>query len=227
MDAINEPVVPVKKIKKRKFTMDANNEPEVPVKKIKKIEFTNLLLAYTYFLNESSTKYIGIGFNSETLLPNLIIRSSKKEICLSTLDWITFYTSLQEESTTDVDDQTRKNKKKLIVKKTQENEFVFRFDKEKISLTSDEWEKFKTFVNFFNSVMLYNHSAINVINFYINNYLEKCLQNNKKCLDVKEYFEPNMVGQVCLNYSRLFYEIPIYCKNKINNQLYFNINFNV
>jgi len=66
--------------------------------------------------------------------------------------------------------------------------------------------------------MLYNQGAINSISFYFKTYLERCIQKNKTFLNVDDYFELNVSGQIILNYSRLFYEIPIYCKNKLEKQ---------
>jgi hypothetical protein len=91
-------------------------------------EFVNLLLSYTYFLNESSTKYFSVGFNAETLLPNLIIRAHRKEIVLSTLDWMKFYIGLQENDVNEI-----KNKS-LNVKKIAENDIVFQYQKENSSI---------------------------------------------------------------------------------------------
>lgn len=84
-----------------------------------------------------------------------------------------------------------------------------------IHLTHQEFIMLYSMKDFLNSVVQFAQSTEHLVKEYFDNYLQKCIQNKVSALDSATHFPPISSSNAEINYSRLFYETPIFCKDKI------------
>jgi hypothetical protein len=202
------------------------NQPECDEKKPEeeetakeKFQNTNLLLSYTYFLNSIGTKHVSTGFNCNNLETCFVLRGNSKEIILSCEEWLQLYLNLRECGKKLI----KINEEKKINVKVNENELIFYCKKSKVILNKNEWNTFQKYIDILHKYMMYNESAEMIVKSYFKLYTEKCLKKSVNYLDFNDYFIPNYKTNTTVNFSRLFYEIRLFCENKIQNEIFFSV----
>lgn len=186
----------------------------------------NLLLAYTYFLNEKHTCKVIIGFDVETFEAEIILhRCNEVPTYISFKEWEFFFAKFkqlneeEQKGLTINDDQlVDKLLENFVLKSTTKMMLNFTlndYDNKVFTLFKNEHEQFLNIVEFLNIVMCYNSNASNNVREYFNKYMEKCRTKNLLQLTLDDYYIPMQMSHVHCNYSRLFFEIPLYCSMKL------------
>lgn len=205
-------------------------------KTAKKTVTPTLLLSYTYPLNNNWSKIISTGFNHEDNFEACVILNDCMEdsIMLSTLDWYSIFVKFEKiNKTIDlmISKQELTERVKQHVRVSQNLDVLIMKDhdgvvkiqlqrkdgsKSYITLLYDEYIAFYALSEFIHLVLTYNRSCTSFINMYFSSYVKKCLELNCNFLTSQHYFTPsNYSGMDSINYSRLFYELPVLCGNKI------------
>lgn len=173
-----------------------------------------LLLSYTYFINDDCSKYISVGFNPETFKPQTKLHHvGVHQSRLDLKEWIYIFTVKNDEFSSLF---TSKNPVKICCSL---KSLDIKFKKQKIiingfEINAQEWLLIVKLSNFIQSVLYWcRQTANDVINYY-QNYVEKCKAHNVYSLEATHFFV-NDTSEMKCNHSRLFYEIPILCKNKL------------
>jgi len=219
----------VKKLKKvgkvNKSIIDNN-------KKKKNVVIPNLLLAHSYFLNDQHTSYITIGYNIETFKPVVILYKNTVFHELSTDAWTTIvfnnlemirnHFSYCENNIAELPKINGDCDVKLTCRNN-ERQILFTNGHKKIILNLEEWERVSTLSSFLQSYIIWSETNWQDVGSYYNLYALKCFNQKTFSLEMKDFFIPPVIGYNYFNYSRLFNEIPILCKNKIINDYYSNI----
>lgn len=209
----------------KKYNKNNNNKLKTRTPK-------NLLLAYTYFLNDQHSSKVIIGFSTETFEAEIIFHRFKEcPIYISFKEWEKYFINfkkLEEKRSADqtellinLEDNKSKALTKILVNFTLDN------DNNKIfAMFKNEHQHFLNIIEFMNVVMSYNNNASNNVKEYFNKYMEKCKAKSLFQLSFDDYYIPMNLSHVHCNYSRLFFEIPLYCSSKLFENL-ININFNI
>jgi hypothetical protein len=184
-------------------------------KKIKKTVTTpnSLLLAYTYFLNNQQTCKVIFGFDVNTYQAVIIFqRNNFAPLMLNFDEWTHFFNIQKEETSTD----EIHNNREALVEPLHNLEFS---SVKTFTLKQNEYEIMEKMINFINAVMIYNCNAQGTVKEYIESYIAKCIERNIHELPYEDCYIPMQISFIHCNYSRLFYEIPIFLKNKILEKL--------
>lgn len=204
-----------------------------------------LLLANTYFLNSYWSKSITVGYSPETFETQMLFMNSGKQICLSTFEWCGIYVSMQKitklvqaasnallEMALIMKKQT--NQIKHTLKTSPSVSFVIQADgkdnveifmnvsresKTNFHFTFAEWFEFFNLAEFFNNTVNHHRVSSGIVAAYFEQYIEKCIENQYRSLDSSDFFVPQTPWSIA-NYSRLFYEFPLACANKIAEFVY-------
>jgi hypothetical protein len=194
-----------------------------------------LLLAYTYFIDTKSTKYISLGYNADDdFQPNIIIHHiGHSHIALNPVEWMSLFVNIEQVNkffTLDTDYDEEKSKVDDVI--SAYKDINIRMDKktnciiisknmglEKVTLNRPEWFLILNLVDYINTVIFWYKSTINEVRNYYNEYLNKCLEYNLMELNASLYFSPSQISCNRYNYSRLFYEFPLICRMKICNDI--------
>lgn len=213
------------------------HQQELPViEKIKQIRMKkstvcsvpDLLLAYTYFLNEQHTCYINVGYNIDDFTLNVCLYKNGVFHILYFGEWsllnanmITIKHHISSEDTgieyielPKLDTSTisfklshRKFEKCLIISGT---------NSKKIILNVKECEKLCELIPYLTSMVNWYAVTGNEIKNFYRQYLERCIERGLFKLSWTDFFlTDQQTGFTYYNYSRLFNEIPVLCKNKI------------
>lgn len=191
----------------------------------------DLLLSYVYFFNEYKTSSIIIGYDTEIFEPKMILMKGKEYQTLSWDDWHYFYCCIggikQYFDEQDGDKYgnmvNEKNQRFKLALYNQNKHLIFHEKTAKIRLNSREWERLWDLAPLLHSIFSWYMLTCKEISTYYNLYLNKCILQNCSKLDYKDFFTPMHENNNYCNYSRLFNEIPILCKNKLINDLYHNL----
>lgn len=177
-----------------------------------------LLLSYTYFLNNESTKFICIGYDTIHFSPIIHLNHIRKSsIIWNILDWLTFTTHICS-----IQDFLSHNSNNINISFTNFlisncDEKIFIKDKvslEEVEITAAEMFTLINLIDFLNTIMFHYKSCVAYIQEYYNLYVLNCSTKNVFSLSTSDYFVPPS-DRFQLNYYRLFYEIPIIFKEKL------------
>ncbi len=92
------------------------------------------------------------------------------------------------------------------------------------TLDHTEWLRLHELMDFFNTLIFYYKSTVDNVKHYYNEYVKKCVEYNKLKLIGVDFFTPQHINHYSYNYSRLFYETPIICHDKLYYDIcYFNV----
>lgn len=196
---------------------------------------SNLLLAYLYHLNNACTKYIAMGYSSKTLEPTIVFHNIGQSVveldCLEYTNIILMAEKIQayfaqepmEEPVTNryIDIKLQQlNGEKYVLLQSVENKDSSR----QIMLNTEEWLRVYELIPFFNPlIMWYKTSTCNIKQYY-DHYLKLCRDSDRVYLGPQDFFSPNEIPngplyispqQPTYNYSRLFHEIGVLCRNNI------------
>lgn len=168
-----------------------------------KSSHSELLLAYTYYLDKKQTLKIQIGFDIENFTATITFHRHQKLICrMNYLEYYAFYNEFVH------------GQKKLTNKGYLLN-FESNGRKKKITLKMEEYMRFSLMQDFIKAVMSYNSGAELNVQEYISKYIEKCIEKDKLVLEQEDFYIPMSLHIAQCNYSRLFYEIPLFLQTKI------------
>jgi len=163
----------------------------------------NLLLSYIYFLDKKQTIKIQIGFNIENFAATIIFQRQNKVISeMNYSEWYAFYHELKN-------NQAKLNSKGFLLA------FNHADRTKKLTLQQDQYTQFCHMVDFIQAVMSYNYGAELNVREYVTKYFERCIEKNKLRLEQEDFYIPMNLHIAQCNYSRLFYEIPIFLSEKI------------
>ena len=155
-----------------------------------------LLLSYTYFLNDNHTSFLTIGYNVHDFKLQIIVYKNKICICLQIDDWIILYQNTETidgffnnkylsnfyelpKSTTGIEFKlsVRKNLRQLIIS-----------NKKKILLNDAEWKKLLSWIPYLTSIATwYDMTSLEIHNYY-QQYLQLCIQNKVFSLFPQHFF---------------------------------------
>lgn len=201
---------------------------------IKKSVFVpNLLLSHTYFLNDQHTCYLSIGYNAETFKPEIILFKNTVFHILEAESWTSvIFNNLQtikkhfsgENNISFAElPKTIGNCDVKLTCRNNERSILFTNGSKKIVLNQDEWERCSSLLLFLQSMITWSEVVWPDVARYYNLYLLKCIDRKTYSLHLNDFFIPPLIGYNYFNFSRLFNELPILCKNKIMNDYYVNI----
>lgn len=185
----------------------------------------NLLLSHTYFLNDQHTCYLNIGYDVNTFETTIILFKNTMFHKLSAEMWtttifnnlstinnhfscennISFAELPKMEGNCDVKLTCRNNERRIM----------FTSGGKKIVLNSKEWERCSSLSSFLQSIIIWSEAVWTDVANYYYLYVAKCFDRGTHSLQIQDFFIPPVTGYNYFNYSRLFNEIPVLCKQKI------------
>lgn len=184
----------------------------------------NLLLAYTHFLN-GFDKHISIGYNADTFQPAInITHNPISTIALTTMDWTHLRTNAKDISNCFSSKSCAYFKCDSITisvihsSHNDDNIIIFQHlinTSNCITLNELEWMQINSLLDFYKSIYdwltLY---SLNIICYY-NQYIKHCADKQDYMLHTSEFFTIDDIPKTTFNQFRLFYEIPLMCKKKL------------
>lgn len=195
---------------KRSYNKSSSIVPEKKLKNYKVPE--QLLLAYTYFIDNKHEKYVSIGYNIVDFKPCVILHHIGNAcVTLDTIQWLNIFIAKNNTITAILSSSEVVNI---------DGDFIIVNGNEKtvqindVVVTKLEWDLLQFFIDYTHSVLFWCKHATKYVHEFYNKYLEKCIEKNVLQLDVADYFTPTDLNSKC-NFSRLFYEFPILCKEKL------------
>lgn len=201
-----------------------------------------LLLSYTYFLNSHHSCYIRVGYDAESfklkivLYKNMIFQEWHFE------DWNNLHRNtgaiqkyFQSNEDVGIKNDDAVMAKNIVdprgssmtfklLKRSRGKCIMFQTAAARIKMFQSEWEELFVMMDFLNSVINWCSVVWHEIEQYYNLYYQKCIQLQIIKLPPNEFFIPIPSTFNYCNFSRLFNEIPVLCKNRLQQDLYFNIN---
>ena len=208
--------------------MEAETKGLITEKNLKDdIVVPELLLSYTYFLNDSHTCFMTIGYDVNDFKLKIVVYKNKICICLGIDDWIILYKNAETidgffnnkflsnfyelpKSGTGIEFKLsiRKNIRQLIIA-----------NKKKILLDDAEWKKLYNWLPYLTSIATwYDMTSLEIQNYY-QQYLQLCIQNKVFSLFPQHFFLTGSQNNCFYNNSRLFQELPIFCNLKLKNDI--------
>lgn len=185
-------------------------------------ELPILLCQYTYFLNKIANKVLFIGFDSTTFRPviQLLSLDNNQRLCFSFHEWACVSACMKYcikflKGSSDIAWYSSQN---LVIESFVRNDErlikISNLDAANsvIELNLEEFENLDSYSPFLSRIFKHYNEHWFDVEVYYRTYVLKCLSVNKCELDITEYFTP---ANRCLNYFRIFNEIPIICKNKL------------
>lgn len=199
-----------------------------------KLNVPKLFLAYTYHLNDECTKYISLGYHTRTFTTTILFHHIGVSVLeLDTLEFTNIFMLSENISQYfqrgEPIEKLSPNKYIQLAMTTAANgekQIVFErvgntSSTLKIALNEKEWNCMLELTNYFNPLLFWYQSSKSGVKHYYDHYVKLCCDTNKTFLTTQEFFAPNEIpnGQMYFspqppsyNYSRLFYEIGIFCR---------------
>lgn len=191
----------------RKHLKTKSKSKRCVCRKKAEVAVENLLLNYTYYLDECHSRKVVLGFDKCTFEAKIVFHlNGCFPVSTTYTGWMSVYSFLN-------------NLKKKIFEEpfalNQEDEMKkqYKIPIEKGSVTLKQTELYKLFdmMEYFNLVMFHNNNATESVKEFYKKYCEKCKERNVLKLTGEDFFIPSRASYVHINYTRLFYEIPFYC----------------
>jgi hypothetical protein len=179
-----------------------------------------MLLTYSYFLNKNNSKSISCGVNTETFFSNVVLsKNNKTQIIFTQPQWQEIHMFVQNNICTNEKVQIYEN---LYINIKNDN-IILLNQRKKIILSIEEWRNLDLTFEYFNYVLIINNQYQTQLKEYFEQYVMKCVENQVSFLNSNFFFIPS--ENIQINFSRLFYEIPIECKNKLEKSIFDKTNF--
>lgn len=179
-------------------------------KKESEVRGENLLLNYTYYLDHYHNWKVALGFDPFSFEAKIVFHHHGRfPVSTSYSGWAalhSYLTNLKGEIITDTLPANQEELKK---------EYRIPVGTGSILLTYNELYKLFDLLDFFNIVMFHNNNASESVKEYYKEYVKKCQEKNVLSLSNEYFFIPSRSSYVHINYSRLYYEIPLYCSANI------------
>lgn len=181
-----------------------------------------LLCQYTYFLNSESSKLFLIGFNRNTFSPTICITSllTYEQISFSYEEWTCVRACIKYclkflEGNSDV--AWYSSHSLVIESSTNDNKRFIKISNldcaaSSIELNFEEFKIIEQLAPFISRIFKHYTEHCFDLEVYYRTYVLKCMTSNRPRLGNEHYFSP---GNRCLNYFRIFHEIPVLCKTKL------------
>lgn len=191
----------------------------------------NLVLQLVYYLNDMGTKHVAIGFDplNEFRL-TVILSSNYSFVVMSTVDWFTFMLNIPEvhnyfNDIVQLHCSEFKTTKNIIMQKHNGDDKVLQIEdyprtrsNNMIFLKNEEFTRCLELDAYLQPLIKQLQLYPQLILDYYNLYIYHCQTSNKQTLNDTEYFLPLGNGNL-LDSFRLFKEIPIYCREKLDRDL--------
>lgn len=185
----------------------------------------DLLLSYTYFLDSLQKSLISVGYDSNLLLPTIILINKTNSFKI-----IEFYIfmniyKLREE----INEYFTGNESgiikinEFILSKNKQRVLTIRDCRIKINLKGKEWSRLYKLLPFISAVINYQHRTAYLVADYYESYLKQCLEQKVLKLHQPPILPYEIELNTSINYSRLFYELPIFCESKLFDDYFKNI----
>ncbi len=200
----------------------------------KTLEVPDLLLSYTYFLDNYHTCHLTIGYDTNDFQSKMVLFKNNRMNVWNMADWTNIYTNgeLMDKFFYDTSYDAEfiemphcggnvlfklsiRNKEKCL---------IANHNNRKIILFKEECSMLLSLLSYLNSIMTwYNITSVEIKNYY-DRYLQICINNNVLKLSPHQFFITSEQSQSCYNSSRIFNEIPILCHKKLRYDLsnYYN-----
>lgn len=189
----------------------------------KTIEKRDLLLAYTYFLkSKHNKKYFMTGIDSVDFVPEIILcdYDTPSSLTFNLTEWACLTSALNKTMNNEKELKCflpllnnielrifgKNNNKKVTIKRLGTPDFIV--------LEHSEWKNVCEMNSLIMTMMHYFKNAVEQIKEYMDQYVEKCVELNTFNLDKTTAFLP-LKTHFCFNFTRLFYELPVFCKDII------------
>lgn len=197
----------------------------------------HLVLQNIHFLNESGTKYISIGYDSDNSFRlSIIISTNQSYVYFTVADWLAFMLNVMEISNylkqRIVSDDDSKFHTSCNIKVSKENinerNFIYIENMPQtrvnngILLDFKEFDRCMLLESFIQQSLKQMQVNPSMIEDYYNWYVYHCHTRQKKILDENDYFAP-FGNPSTFDSFRLFQEIPIYCEEKLNLDLSYTL----
>lgn len=195
-----------------------------PIRK-EMLKIPRLLLSYTYFLNGLNTAFISAGYDVESFKLKIIVYKQKSFQVWTFDDWNHLYVNallinnfMNKRSNNTIPKNNEfsgveTNMHYTLSVHKERKYLTFKTASSEIVLSKIEWNNLYMTLKFFNSIIMWCNSAWKDIEYYFNIYYEKCSLLGVNELPVNKFFVATTYNYC--NFSRLFNEIPIFCRYKL------------
>lgn len=206
---------------------DDFSNAEIKITKSKEI-VPDLLLGYTYFLNQTHSAHITIGYDVDDFSPKIVLFKNNKFIILNIYDWSVLTANDKiikeflyakkvdfieipnsDKGLSEFKLSTQKNIKCLVM--SQNNK--------KLVLDSNECLRLYNLLTYVYSICKWYENTSKEIEEYYNQYFINCIKNETCHLSSHQFFALPEHKQISYNLSRVFTEIPILCYKKLQNDM--------
>lgn len=194
-----------------------------------KVEVPDLLLAYTYFLNNAHSCHLTIGYDVDDFSMKIILFKNNMYHTLLWEDWGLLWsnsTIIQNhfDGQYGIDflelPRTDGNCSFKISVRNGEKCFISVQKNKKIVLEILEWRKLFSLVSYINAIaMWYNATRMEIQRFY-DRYLELCIEKNVFKLNGQDFFKMIEVFPNSFNHSRMFNELSVFCHRKLQHDIH-------
>lgn len=184
----------------------------------------NLLLSYTHFLN-GYAKHISVGYDADTFQPSInITHNPISTIKLTSLDWMHLHVNSSEIKKCCLQKSSAYFKWDTIsisvIHSTHNDESIVIFQhlsniSNCITLNGNDWMQIADILDLYKSIYNWLTLYASNISYYYEQYIKHCAAKNIKTLQTSDYFTIDDASKITFNQLRLFYEIPIMCKEKL------------
>lgn len=191
-----------------------------------RIGVPTLLCQYTYFLNSEFNKVLLIGFENQTFRPTIYITSLVKseQLHFSYEEWacVTACIKYCAKFLNGSSDVVWYSSNSLVIESIiSDGERLIKisnFDNTigAIELNLEEFKIIEQYSAYLSRIFKHYSEYWFDVEIYYRTYVFKCMTSAKRQLDITNYFSPR---NRCLNYFRIFNELPIVCKAKLDADL--------
>lgn len=192
----------------------------------------NLLLQLVYFLNDTGTKNVTIGFDPmNDFRLTIILASNYSFVVMTSVDWFTFLLNIPEvhnffHDISQDNCTTFKTTRNILLSKhkgpndrrLQIEDFPRLRANNVIFLSDEEFNRCLALDSYFQPLIKQLQMYPQMISEYYSLYIYHCQTSKKETLLESDYFLPR-ANENSLDSFRLFKEIPIYCRSKLDTDL--------
>lgn len=185
----------------------------------------NLVLSYTYFLDDIQNSSISVGYDSNLFIPTILLVKNTK--CFKVIEfsvYVNIYTLREEINKFFNGDKSaiiHKNEF-FVLSRNDPKTITIRDCNGKIMLNEKQWSRLYKLMPFLTSVANYQNRTAYLVADYYESYLKQCLIHKVLKLDNPPNI-PYEIESNTINYSRLFHEIPILCETKLFDDYFKNV----
>lgn len=188
----------------------------------------NLLLSYNYPLSVEYDKFLLLGYHPITFQPCVVLQNIKKHcaVVFTVFEWQGIVLLIDRLV---LNGNIRKvinflPTLSVLMEKTKDGEVTIAFrrkikkNKTTVVLRMDEWYTFLSILQLSNPVLHHLQLLAPQVEIYTLEYFKRCADKKCVCLLEQDFFILAPLSDcnfILINFSRLFYEIPIFCLEKI------------